>query len=35
MPSMVEAVRKAKGGSTMYLIVENDGIKAENYKIMF
>ena len=24
--SMVEAVRKAKGGSTMYLVVENDGV---------
>ena len=35
MPSMVEAVRKAKGGSTMFLVVENDGVKAENDKIMF
>ena len=23
---------KAKGGSTMYLVVENDGVNAENYK---
>ena len=28
MPSMVEAVPKAKGGSTMYRVVENDGVKA-------
>ena len=28
MPSMLEAVRKAKGGSTMYWVVENDGVKA-------
>ena len=25
---------KAKGGSTMYRVVENDGVNAENYKIM-
>ena len=35
MPSMVEDLRKAKGGSTMYCVVENDGVKAENYKIKF
>ena len=37
MPSMVEAVHKAKGVSTMHRVVENDGpgVKAENYKIMF
>ena len=34
MPSMVEAVCKAKGGSTMYCVVENDGVKAEYDKIM-
>ena len=28
-------MRKAKGWSTMYWVVENDGVKAENYKIMF
>ena len=26
---------KAKCGSTMYLVVENDGVKAGNDKIMF
>ena len=26
---------KAKGGSTMYFVVENDGVKAGNDKIMF
>ena len=35
MPSMAEAVRKAKGGSTMYLVVENDDVRAVNDKIMF
>ena len=35
MPSIVVAVRKAKDGSTGYLVVKNDGIKAENDKIMF
>ena len=31
---MVEALHKAKGGSTMYWVVENDGVKAENDKII-
>ena len=35
MPSMVEAVRKARGGFIMYFVVKNDGVKAENDKIMF
>ena len=35
MPSMVEAVLKVKSVSTMYCFVENDGVKAENDKVMF
>ena len=34
MPSMVEAVRKAKMGLPCR-VVENDDVKAENDKIMF
>ena len=35
IPSKVESVCKAKCGSTMYCVVENDGVKADNDKIMF
>ena len=35
MPSMVEAVRKVKGGSTVYSVDESDDVKAENDKIIY